>query len=277
MMEANDEVTGNPDPFNTWFILYSAITFFACLVIFQFLTPRLSDFLIPSYRHLPEDDRVKWKSACMGLVFCACVCSAALYGFVADQELYVYPIWGTSTAAPLVYGLCMGCMLFDIIIMLLNPSALFKKEMILHHVTVVAAVTVAAFTGAGAFFIFYRSLHELSTIYLKFMACFKILKLDKKSPLVLTNSIVFLITFFLCRIAVMPVFWYAYIHGYLSIVVQPPTFVLYQIGISGLIIDILNLYWFCIIIRGTVNLFKGQSNLLPEEIADDDISSEDVV
>ena len=224
----------------------------------QFLAPRLSAYFIPAYSRLSRDERIRWNMVGSSKVFFFSIfCPANVYGFISDNGLVKDPAWGTSNTSALLFGMVVGYLMADIVVLFCEFSAVFEIERVIHHIIGITVVLVSAASGTGTFFIFYRSLHELSNIFLGISQLFSVLRLKKTSPLVLGNGILLTLTFFLCRIAAMPGFWYAYVYHFWLAAVPPPKYVLAVYGISGLIIDILNVNWFFLIVRGLVRMLRN--------------------
>ena len=246
-----------PGLFGMLFISCSVVTFIACLAVFFFIAPRLSSRFIPSYNSLfDRNTKMDWNSTILSQCFAVIASCVTLFGFLAENGLYVDPIWGTVSVVHLEFGLVLGYMLADVLIKLLESSALYKTQYMFHHVSVALGVLACAKSGACAFFIFHRCLHELSNIFLNFVKFFNFLRLDKNSPLIVANGIVFTVVFFLCRFVIMPWYWLSCYHGFWGKSRQPPIYVTYAVVSIGILLDVLNVYWFYLIINGLKKLLK---------------------
>ena len=252
--------TASPPYSVRMFVAYSGITFITCLVIFRLIAPTLSSYFIPAYRQLSNDDKLRWNSIVVAQCFAMSISCVAVYGFVSNDELYLDPLWGTSSAASLAFGLAVGYMIEDIVIKLLEPTALYELQLMCHHIAVLFGVISAGVTGSCAFFVFLRFLHELSDIFHNFLLFFNLLRVAKKSPIYLANGIVFTVMFFFSRIAIMPWFWNQFYYGFWSDIVQPPLFMFYTIGGVALFLDVMNLPWFYLIVKGLLKVLRGDKD-----------------
>ena len=250
--------TASPPYSVRMFVAYSGITFITSLVIFRLIAPRLSAYFIPAYRHLNKNNRLRWNSTVVSQCFAMSISCVTVYGFVSSDELYLDPIWGTSSADSVEFGLAVGYMIEDIVIMLLEPSALHELQYMCHHVAVLLGVISVGATGSCTFFVFHRFLHELSNIFLNFLKFFNFIRVEKKSPLYLVNGILFTVMFFFCRIAIMPWFWNQFYYGFWGYIVQPPIFMFYTIGGVCLFLDVMNSYWFYLIVKGLLKVLRGE-------------------
>ena len=252
--------TASPHYSVRMFLAYTGITFIASLVIFRILAPRLSAYFIPGYRHFSQEDKIRWNCAVVSQCFAMSISCVAVYGFLLRDEMHLDPVWGTSSAVPMAFGLAVGYLIEDTIIMLLEPSAHYELQYMCHHIVALVGVISVAVTGSCAFFAFHRFLHELSNIFLNFMRFFNNLRVEKKSPLYLANGLLFTVMFFFCRIAIMPWFWKQFFYCSWSDIVKPPLFVFYAVGAVGLALDIMNFYWFHLIVKGLLKVLRGEGS-----------------
>ena len=246
----------SPYVYDVRFTLYSVISYLSWLIIFRLLSPRLSPRLVPSYSKLSQRDKLKWDSALVSQWFAFVVGGVTVYGFLADPQLYRDPIWGTSSVVCLECGMIIGYLTAHMTMMALEPAALYDVLYILHHVTALTTVTAVATSGACAFFLFYRFLHVLPNIFLNFLKLFNLVKMEKKSRLFLANGITFIVVFFLCRIVVMPGYYYAFL-SFWSVKIQPPLYTFYVSGACGVIIDAMNFYWFYLVCKGFIKVISS--------------------
>ena len=238
------------------FVAYSVITIIISLVIFRLIAPRLSSYFIPAYCNLTKNDKLRWNSAVVSQCLAMSISCVTVYGLVSNDGFYLDAIWGTSSVISLEFGLVVGYIIEDLVITFLEPSALFKLQYIYHHVAVLVGVISCVVTGSCAFFVFHRSMHEVSSIFLNLLEFFRILRVEKKSPFYLANGIVFTVMFFFCRIAIMPWFWVQFYYGFWSDIVQPPVFMFYVIGGVGVALDLMNFYWFYHIVKGLLTVLR---------------------
>ena len=252
--------TAPPRHSDRMFVAYSVITFITCLVIFRLIAPRLSSYFIPAYCHLSKNYKLDWNSTVVSQCFAMSISCVTVYGFVSNDGLYLDAIWGSSSVIPLEFGLAVGYMTADIVIKLLEPSALYQLQYICHHVAVLVGVISAGATGSCAFFVFHRFMHEVSNIFLNFLKFFNFLGVEKKSPLYLANGIVFTVMFFFCRIAIMPWYWNQFYYGFWGDIIQPPLFMLYVVIGVGVALDVMNVYWFYFIVKGLITVLRKEEN-----------------
>ena len=248
--------TAFPRQSDRMFVAYSVIIFIISLVIFRLIAQRLCSYFIPAYCHLSKNDKLRWNSTVVSQCFAMSISCVTVYGFVSNDGLYLDAIWGTSSVISLEFGLAVGYMIGDIVIMLLEPSALFELQYICHHVAVLVGVLSAGATGSCAFFVFHRFMHEISNIFLNFLKFFSFLRVEKKSPLYLAYAIVFTVMFFFCRIAIMPWYWNQFYYGFWGDIVQPPLFMFYVVSGVGVTLDVMNIYWFYLIVKGLIPVLR---------------------
>ncbi|XP_029014208.1 ceramide synthase-like [Betta splendens] len=132
--------------------------------------------------------------------------------------------------------------------------------MVLHHVFMVAFCCPASLLwrqGKGDYFQGILFLAELST---PSVSLGKVLIQYKKQNTVLhkVNGVLMLLTFFSCRVLLFPYLYYAY-SSYASIPVYAvPLVAPWQCNLGAALLWPLQLYWFTLICRGALRLFRGR-------------------
>lgn len=132
---------------------------------------------------------------------------------------------------------------------------------VFHHLGIMAFLVIGILTTSrvqGDSIIGYSLLMELSSVFVALRSA--IMKLSwKESRLYLVVSIIMLVTFFLCRILLMPVVIHLYCRqlglGYLTAVLALP--LKCKIGTSSFYA--LNLYWFSLMVKGAVKVYRKKA------------------
>ena len=100
------------------FLFWSLASFAAYLFSCQFLAPRLSAYFIPAYSRLSRDERIRWNMVGSSKIFFFSIfCPANVYGFISDNGLVKDPAWGTSNTSALLFGMVVGYLVSDIVVL----------------------------------------------------------------------------------------------------------------------------------------------------------------
>ena len=259
---------GKPCIYDRWFVTYSITTFLTSLTIFRWISPRLSARFVPSYSTLPRNIRVDWDSTLVSLCFAVTVSCSASYGFIFEDGLLKDPVWGYSQSIPLVYGLMLGYMAADVVMKFMEYAVLCETVYVVHHVVAIICIFAVAYTGASAFFYYVHIISEVSQIFLCFNKFFRFTQMSKRSLLVLANNIMFAIVFFVSRIAILPWYYIIFFRSFWTVTVQPPVHYILGWWVGGLVIDIMNIYWFFLIVRKGIKIFYGEKEYGNTEVKD---------
>lgn len=129
---------------------------------------------------------------------------------------------------------------------------------VFHHLVIATFLVIGILTTSrvrGDSIVGYSLLMELSSIFVALRSALGKLSL-KESPWYLAVSIAMIGTFFLCRILLMPAVVHLYCSqlgvGYLNAVLSLP----FKCKLGTSSFYLLNLYWFSLMIRGAVKVYK---------------------
>ena len=259
---------GRPWIYDRWFVTYSITTFFTSLIIFRWISPRLSARFVPSYSTLPRNIQVDWDSTFVSLCFAVTVSGSASYGLLFEDGLRKDPVWGYSQSIPLFYGLMLGYMAADVVMKFLEYAVLCETVYVVHHVVSIIGLFAMAYTGTCAFFCYARFISEVSQIFLCFNKFLRFTQMSKRSSLVLANNIMFAIVFFVSRIASLLWYYIIYFRSFWNVTVQPPYYMFTISWVGGLVLDIMNVYWFFLIVRKGKKIFYGEKEHGNTEVKD---------
>ena len=184
-----------------------------------------------------------------------------LYGLAGDDVNWDL-FWGTSEVTQFHSGLFAGYLIVDTVICtFIHPGVLFDKFFLLHHFITITSAIAIAITNICTFIYFIRSLSEISNIFLNLMWLLKFTA-GKSSTIYKINGVVFSTSFTMCRIFILPNYYYSLILALLNTHVLPPMYVMSFIPF-GIAFDVLNIYWFNLIVKGLLKIFgtSGKESL----------------
>ena len=169
-------------------------------------------------------------------------------------ELSEDAIFSSSPLGCMAMQFGLGYSIADFFIILLNSNLQNLYSSLIHHGAIVAGIMMGLYYHRFMFFIVYRFIAEYSTPWVNLRWIVYNIG-DKKSKLYLFASIAMTLSFFLCRIAVIP--WHTYKLCYVlfgSYGLQVPVYLNFYMLLNFFIFDILNLFWFYKIVRGAYKL-----------------------
>ncbi len=247
-----------------WKYLISPTIFasFAVILLCRYvLSPILAKALV-------QKDRLKRLGRKKGL-FHSYLGSAvhAVEGFVFAMyilsvgELGKDRIFSMSRNSITALQLTMGYSLADTVVCLLDPHLRTVYSNLLHHMCMIVGITMGLYHQLYLYFIVYRLLAEFSTPFVDWRAVIYEVG-DKNGRWYHVASIAMTISFFLCRVMVMPWHNYALLSAIFSTeaAVIPWYLNLYMI-FNYAAFDMLNLYWFYKMLRGGHKLLVRKQNV----------------
>ena len=231
----------------------SGVALVATLAIHQYISPFVSARFVKTYRTLSREDQVQWNNKVASLVFSILCFGLAMYGMMG-KEVNADIIWGESPVTHFICSLTNGYMVADVLIFtLLEPRILFDKVYLFHHgVAIASAVSVVA-SQSSAYTFFFRSCVESSNMFLHLGWFLKKVH-GKSSTGFLLCAVLFTLTFIFSRILVLPGYYINYLHALQSTPALPPIYVLVVTLPIGVMMDLLNIYWLRLILKGLAKI-----------------------
>lgn len=173
---------------------------------------------------------------------------------LATGDLSSDKIFATSSAGTMALHVTIGYTVGDTVVCLLDPYLRGAYSTVLHHLAVITGIAMCLYHQLFMFFVVYRLLSEFSTPFVDLRAVISAVG-DKKGWLYMLASLGMMISFFLCRIVVIP--WHNYelftalfgVEGS-----EVPWYLTVFMALNFTIFDVLNLIWFCKILRGGYKL-----------------------
>lgn len=173
---------------------------------------------------------------------------------LSTGELSVDTVMSKSYLGTLGMHMTLGYSAADFISCLLDKHMRSDIGILLHHLAMIAGITMGLYHGRFNFFVVYRLLSEFSTPWVNLwwtMHNFKI-----KGKFYIFTSIMMVITFFLCRVFVIP--WHTYALQ-MALHSPPGLQVLWYLKlymfVNYTIFDILNAYWLYKMLNGAYKVF----------------------
>ncbi|CAH1247402.1 TMEM56 [Branchiostoma lanceolatum] len=227
--------------------LAGSASFVLSLCIFA-VAPRILSRLSKQYGLLEPDKRIVIDTDFKSVIINTAVGSVGVYAFVFDPE--IYPRRVRYNCLVLRHGIAayLGYTLADVVLML-RYDALASRVFFLHHfMGILCGLAGTIYTSIPwimSTFLYY----EASTPFVHLRSILS--KLGwKHTSLYTVNGLVLMTVFFLCRVAIIPVYWRTvyllYTDGSFP---QIDAFVYYLMLYGRVVFDILNVYWFSLMVK----------------------------
>ncbi|CAK8689635.1 unnamed protein product [Clavelina lepadiformis] len=253
-------------------VILSACSF---LILVQVITPKIFQ-LYPVFKKLSENKKIEAAVRMASTVHGVIASIFSIYVVLFDTEICKDFVWGYSEAAGNSLANTMGYLLADFCLMMW-----FGFE-------VSGGSWAYCFHHIGSFYAYYlaishsfllrvaniRLLAEFSTLFVNARWCLASLDL-KDNKLYFINGVLMTFAFFLCRIAIMPYFYYMAWQVINSKSYESVSFLLHVswIGVC-LMLDVFNCIWFVKMIRGAFkHMNYAESHSTPSKVAANDVYS----
>ncbi|KAL7849247.1 hypothetical protein SRHO_G00208700 [Serrasalmus rhombeus] len=217
------------EPLSLVVLLVSVGSFLSSQWLFHRGSPWLSERLTPAFLTLNHTQRTEWNSRAVSTVHALVVGLLCLYILLFDEAVKKDPVWGDPTLVKLNVGITTGYLISDLLLMLYFWDFIGEKYFVVHHLAALYAY----------YYVLVLGYHKLS----------------KQS---LVNGVAMAFSFFLVRIAVIPVY---YSHMYS--VYGTEAFYRLPLGarsawlLCSLCLDVMNVMWMRRILRGCLKVLRS--------------------
>lgn len=242
------------------FNFYTGFGCFVTLLCGLIFSPTLSPVVVPKYRELGIQKKAYWDTL-LGSTFHATVsATVAVYALLFDQLGNEY-IFSQSKVGRSIVQFSCGYFCVDFIFCILDSE--MRKDIMstAHHtLAMTGAWLTVYYDGVALYWAILQLSTELSTPFVNILWYLLCIDYPKKSILFITNSLLLVITFYVCRIFTIPYHWVTlYYHVYLDPngAVAWPIFVWCWITMSYIVVDALNVVWAYKIARGSYKSLRN--------------------
>lgn len=255
-----EEEVFTKDPSSISYIFTPAFiaSFTVTLLCLFVVCPLLFPILIPRYRSLGSRRShfdTLLSSTIHAVVVSSLTCYIFMFGVLGTNRVFSKSPLGFTTLQ-----ISLGYFIADFYGCLHDPNLRKDIGSLLHHVAGIIGIGLGLYhQGLYAFFIIFRLLSELSTPFVNLRWVFYELGPPYKDSLwYYVASLGMVISFFLCRILVLPWLWYQLLTTIVhpSSVIVPPVLRVW-ICINYTMFDVLNVYWFGKMIRGAIKVCRN--------------------
>ena len=244
---------------STWPYLINlvSLTSFALTLISPIISPLLCPIISPKYYSL-GDQTPHCNTMLSSTVHAVVVSSLAIY-VLAFGLLGTDRLFSTSALGFAVMHITLGYFVGDFLVCMWYPKLRNDVGSTIHHLTGIIGLSMSLFHhGKLMFFGIYREIAELSTPFVNIFWFLHTYDL-KESRWYVFISAGMVISFFLCRIIVIPWHWYEVLAMIFSPASSANNFIPipYKIWICAIYLafDIINVYWLSKMIKGAIKLY----------------------
>ncbi|KXJ10732.1 transmembrane protein 56-A [Exaiptasia diaphana] len=242
-----------------FFIASSCLSFMFFTILTCFISPIISRIFI-SYGRLSKSKQCDWETRIASNLHAVIVSGISIYCLLFDHETNANPIWNDSFLPRLGVAITLGYIISDFFVIVINYNLIGDDAMLIHHVMAIIAYVFVVGIGLLPFFANFRQLAECSTVFVNQRWYFSVIGEPHSSRSFLINAWSMVISFFLCRIAVIPYYYYKCFivwdtPGRRLLGVIPQTLWIF----TSTVLDVLNVFWMTKMIRGGIKILKAQS------------------
>ncbi|XP_076832386.1 TLC domain-containing protein 4-B [Brachyhypopomus gauderio] len=221
--------------------------------------PWLSKRLTSRFATLSRTQSTEWCARVVSTVHAFIVGFLCLYILLFDEATQEDPIWGDPSLVRLSVGITTGYLISDLLLMVFFWDVVGETYFVIHHLAALYAYYYVLSQGILPYFANFRLLSEFSTPFVNQRWFLQVLGYHKLSKPSLVNGVAMAASFFLARIAVIPVY---YIHMY-SVY---GTEAFDRLGLDArfawvlcsLALDVMNVMWMRRILRGCLKVLRAR-------------------
>ncbi|XP_078353800.1 TLC domain-containing protein 4-like [Oculina patagonica] len=242
---------------NTLYVCTSAASFLCCLFLFYIVSPKFSSLVSSGYHELPRAKKIDWDTRIGSNLHAVVVSAISLYCFVFDTETTSSPIGNDAVLVRVGVAITMGYILADFLIIALSYKYIGDLFTMVHHLMAIWAYYFVVVYGVLIYFANVRQLAEISTPFVNQRWFFDAIGHPRSSRGFVINGYLMGASFFLCRILIMPIYYYKCYSVWGTEEQKNLGFLINFYWIfTCIVLDSINLYWFVKIVRGAMKLTR---------------------
>ncbi|XP_060553159.1 TLC domain-containing protein 4-B-like [Ruditapes philippinarum] len=245
---------------NSYLIYGGGTSFVIYFVLFRFVSPFISRRITSSYKDLPNYEQQEWNDRFISNINAVISVIFSAYVLLLEPETRTDRIWFDSPTARTACAIIIGYMIADLLCMFIWCKTT-KGEMfgyIVHHAATVYAYFYVVVYGILCYLAMFRLIAEASTVPVNQRWFFDVSKTPRSRTIVVVNGFLMVLTFFIFRIAAMPIYWYKIIMVIRAESALTLGHIRHTVLILGFCLDSLNLYWFYKMCKGFVKAIKNK-------------------
>jgi hypothetical protein len=219
-------------------------------VVNRIIGPKISVFFYKKYLDFDGCTRLVWNTYVTSTIHSVIVCSLTVLMLRSYPEVTTTERQGPGPKAyQMIMAFSTGYFLSDVYVLIRYDYLFGKKVDLIHHIVSVVATFYVAVTGHIPFWGSLQILHEFSTPVVNLRWFLLTCGIGKDRRRYTMVCFLMLLAFFLCRILPIPYFWYSLVPVcYMDSTAACNIPFIKMFGVFFLGMDLLNIYWFRLMI-----------------------------
>nr|XP_002131729.1 transmembrane protein 56-B-like [Ciona intestinalis] len=214
-----------------------------------------------SYASMSKKTKMEFHFRNNSTIHAVLVTALCIFVLIWDRKELSDPLWGVSWKAEAITAITLGYLLADFVYLLRSNSSTtdaYWSSMCHHLLTMSVYLNITVF-GCFSYISLIRLTAEMSTPFVNMRWVLDVCGM-KLSKIFVYNGWLMVLTFFCCRILVMP-------YGYYVVLILRHTEGFRRLGVLALcmvpaaLIDLMNLYWFSRMIKGLLKYLDLQKRM----------------
>ncbi|CAB1326013.1 unnamed protein product [Coregonus sp. 'balchen'] len=255
------------ESFSPLVLAITATSFVTFQCLFHFVSPWISARFFPGYQRLSPRHTIEWNSRTVSTLHALIVGLFCLYILLHDDAVNDDPVWGDPSLVKINVAITCGYLLSDMLLICYYWRAIGDTFFVIHHLAALYAYYYVLSIGMLPYFANFRLVAELSTPCVNQRWFFEVLGYPKRSLPNMVNGIAMTASFFLVRIAVMPLY---YSRMYAVYGTEP----FYRVTFGGrcawmgpsFCLDIMNVMWMHKMARGCIGVLRSPGKVKVEKM-----------
>jgi len=243
--------------FDPTFLPVAATSFTLFLLLYKFVNPTLSNFLVRDYKTFTDAQKVDWNTRISSSINSFTVGTICIYMMIADHGLEANPLLYKSYLLKTNLSIVIGYLLSDTTISLLHYRKIGDPFSLAHHLVSIYAFAHVLTLNVMPYFANFRLLAEFSTPLVNIRWFLDTLKFSKTSKAFVFNGFLMTLVFFFVRILAMPIYWWKVYHVAITPLWSRMGYFRFVLIVVCTVLDIINVYWFTKMVRGCWRIFNA--------------------
>lgn len=243
--------------------LWFGVGFFSTLLCSIWLSPHLGTKYLEGYKDLGAK-KGDFNTRLASSIHAFTTFSFAAGLLLLDPRVSEDKLKSPSRISECVMEYSLGYFFADYLLVLSDPVMRRDLGNHAHHFVSFTGTALSRYLGHMVFFVVYRYVNELSTVFVNMFAVLHALHMTHTRKYLFVSSAMVVI-FFFCRIVIIPLHWswiyneFSNLQKYVHYTIKWYVFLVYPT------FDVLNIVWFRKMIKGMVKLLRKRFSDQPKE------------
>ncbi|CAM9802334.1 unnamed protein product [Lampetra fluviatilis] len=185
----------------------AAASFVLFQVLFHWGSALLSRPFCVDVAKMSRQAQIEWHSRVVSTAHACIVGPICLYLLWFDDGVNADPIWGDPSKVQISIAITAGYLFSDLLVIFAYWRLVGDKLFVLHHAVALSSCYYVLQDGVLAYFANFRQMAELSTPFVNQRWFLEVLGYQKSSRAYVWNGLAMSASFFLARVATMPVYY----------------------------------------------------------------------